>query len=71
MGKKLTDEKRVKKAYAPKGQRSQKMYNFRLDIDLWEALQKVENKGRFVNEAIRNALKLQHKNETNNNEKEP
>lgn len=57
MGKKLTDEERVKKAYAPKGQRSQKMYNFRLDIDLWEALQTVENKGRFVNEAIRNALK--------------
>lgn len=56
MTKKISDEDRVKKEYSPKGTRSQKMFNFRLDIDLWEALQKVENKGRFVNDAIRKAL---------------
>lgn len=56
MTKKISEENRVKKEYAAKGTRSQKMYNFRLDIELWEALQNVSNKGRFINDAIRKAL---------------
>lgn len=53
---KVKDEKRVKKTYSPRGQRGQKMFNFRLDLELYDELQKQPNKGRFINEAIREKL---------------
>lgn len=53
MTKKIDDESRVRRAYSARGTRGQKMFNFRLDLDLWEALHVLPNKGRFVNEAIR------------------
>ena len=56
MTQKKDNESRVRKAYSARGTRAQKMFNFRLDLDLWEALQGLPNKGRFVNEAIRAAL---------------
>lgn len=56
MTKKVEDESRVRKAYSARGTRGQKMFNFRLDLDLWEALQGLPNKGRFVNDAIRAQL---------------
>ena len=56
MTKKLDDESRVRRAYSARGTRGQKMFNFRLDLDLWEALQGLPNKGRFVNDAIRAQL---------------
>lgn len=53
MTKKLTDEQRVRKAYAARGTQEQKMFNFRCDIENWEWLQKQQYKGRYVNELIR------------------
>lgn len=53
MTKKMEDEQRVRKAYSPRGQRGQRMFNFRCDLDNWEKLESQPNKGRFVNEAIR------------------
>lgn len=53
MTKKIDDNERVRKAYSPRGQRGQRMFNFRCDLDNWERLQKQPNKGRFVNDAIR------------------
>lgn len=53
MTKKIEDESRVRKAYSAKGTRGQKMFNFRMDLDLWEIVQAQPNKGRFVNDAIR------------------
>lgn len=53
MTKKIDDESRVRRAYSARGTRGQKMFNFRLDLDLWEALQGLPNKGRYVNDAIR------------------
>lgn len=52
MTKKLNDEERVKKAYAPRGQRGQRMYNFRIDIENYEYLQRQSNKGRWLNNLI-------------------
>lgn len=52
MTKKLTDEQRVRKAYAADGERAQKMFNFRCDIANWEWLQQQKNKGRYLNELI-------------------
>ena len=52
MTKKLTDEQRVRKAYAADGERAQKMFNFRCDLDNWEWLQQQKNKGRYLNELI-------------------
>lgn len=42
----------VRKAYAPKGQRSQKMMTFRLDNDNAEWLSQQPNKGRYINDLI-------------------
>lgn len=53
MTQKLKEEERVRKEYSQRGQRSQKMVNFRCDLDNYEKLQKQPNKGRFINEAIR------------------
>lgn len=55
MTKKLTDEQRIRKVYAADGERGQKMFNFRCDLENWEWLQKQPNKGRCVNELIRKA----------------
>lgn len=53
MTKKIEGNERVRKAYSPRGQRGQRMFNFRCDLDNWERLQQQLNKGRFVNDAIR------------------
>ena len=47
------EKKQERKAYAKRGQRSQKMVTFRLDNVLEKYLDEVTNKGRFINEAIR------------------
>lgn len=56
MTQKVKEDERIKKEYAKRGERSQKMLNFRCDLDNWEGLQQQPNKGRFINEAIRRAL---------------
>ena len=53
MTKKIEDSDRVRKAYSPRGHRGQKMFNFRCDLDNWEWLQQQPNKGRYVNDIIR------------------
>ena len=55
MTKKLEDSERVRKAYAPRGERGQKMLNFRCDLENWEFLQGIPNKGRFLNLLIERA----------------
>lgn len=41
-----------RKAYAPDGQRAQKMFTFRLDSDNSEWLAQQPNKGRYINDLI-------------------
>lgn len=52
MTKKLNDDERIRKAYAPRGTRGQKMLNFRCDLENWEYLQTIPNKGRYLNELL-------------------
>lgn len=52
-------EKRVegaRKRKAPKGTRTQKMFNFRLDDSLSNWLDTQPNKGRYLNDLIRNDM---------------
>lgn len=51
---KQTDEKkeRVRKEYAPRGQRGQKMIAFRCDLGNVSWLEQQANKGRYINELI-------------------
>ena len=42
----------VRKAYAPKGERSQKMMSFRVDLDNIDWLEAQPNKGRYINDLI-------------------
>lgn len=42
----------VRKAYAPKGERSQKMMSFRVDLDNINWLEAQPNKGRYINDLI-------------------
>lgn len=53
MSKKVTEEERVRKEYSPRGQRSQKMVNFRCDLDNVDYLNTKPYKGRFLNDLIR------------------
>lgn len=52
--KKSNEEKkeRTRKEYAPKGERSQKMMTFRVDMDNVPWLETKTNKGRYINELI-------------------
>lgn len=43
---------RIKRAYAAKGSRSQKMISFRLDNEVAAWLEHQPNKGRYINELI-------------------
>lgn len=43
---------RLRREYAPKGQRSQKMVTFRLDLENIDWLELQHNKGRYINELI-------------------
>lgn len=51
---KKNEKTRIKKEYRH-GQRSQKMVNFRCDLELIEWLDTQANKGRAINDAIRAA----------------
>lgn len=42
----------VRKAYAPKGERSQKMMSFRVDLENINWLEAQPNKGRYINDLI-------------------
>lgn len=37
-----------------KGEVTQKMMSFRVDSDVWDAMQVLPNKGRFLNDLVRN-----------------
>ena len=46
----------ARKRKAPKGTRTQKMFNFRLDNSLSNWLDSQPNKGRYLNDLIRNDI---------------
>lgn len=46
-------KERQRKAYAPKGERSQRTMSFRLDNELAEWLNQQPNKGRYINDLIK------------------
>lgn len=52
MEQKKEDKERTRKAYAKKGERSQRIMSFRLDIELTEWLEQQANKGRYINNLI-------------------
>ena len=46
------EKERIRKAYSPKGERGQKTYTFRIDIENVAWLEQQPNKGRAVNTAL-------------------
>lgn len=48
-----TPMQRVRKTPSANGSQSQKMMNFRLDLDLLQWLNTKPNKGRYINDLIR------------------
>lgn len=55
MTKKKT-EGRIRKDFDHKNGRTQKMMSFRLDLDIVDWLGNVQNKGRLINELLRQAM---------------
>lgn len=49
MSEKMKQERKARKA----GERTQKMVSFRADLDVIEILTKVQNKGRLINDLVR------------------
>lgn len=52
MTKKVEDSERVRKAYSPRGQRSQKRVTFLCDLENLEKLDRAANKSRYINQAL-------------------
>lgn len=52
MEQKKTEGERMRKAYAPDGQRGQKMMSFRLDNENRDWVMKQPNRGRYINNLI-------------------
>lgn len=52
MNQKKEEKERMRKAYAKKGERSQRTMSFRLDNELAEWLNQQPNKGRYINNLI-------------------
>ena len=52
MKKEKEEKARVRKAYAARGETSQKMVTFRCDLDNIEWLTSKTNKGRYINDLI-------------------
>jgi len=55
MTKKKT-EGRIRKDFDHKNGRTQKMMSFRIDLDVADWLGSVQNKGRYINELLRQAM---------------
>lgn len=55
MKEKNEEKARIRKAYAAKGERSQKMMSFRIDYENAEWLEQQPNKGRTINNLIAQA----------------
>lgn len=49
---KKEEQQRMRRAYAAKGERNQKMMSFRVDNENLEWLEQQPNKGRYINELI-------------------
>lgn len=49
---KKQESERIRKTYAPKGERSQKMMSFRVDNEVADWLSQQHNKGRYINQLI-------------------
>ena len=52
MKKEDESKERVRREYAKRGERNQKMMSFRVDLDNIEWLESRENKGRYINQLI-------------------
>lgn len=52
MEQKKDEKERMRKAYAKKGERSQRTMSFRLDNELEDWLSQQPNKGRYINNLI-------------------
>lgn len=55
------EKERMRKAYAPKGERSQKMMSFRVDNEVADWLNQQPNKGRYINQLILEDWKRQQR----------
>lgn len=60
MTRKKEESELIRKSYAARGQRGQKMVNFRCDLENVEWLEKQSNKGRAINQAIAEARTKQN-----------
>lgn len=52
MKEKQEEQQRMRRAYAAKGERNQRMVSFRLDNENAEWLEQQPNKGRYINQLI-------------------
>ena len=57
------EEEKKRKQYAKRGERTQRMMSFRCDNDVASILEKCENKGRVINEAVKEWWRSRNKEE--------
>ncbi len=64
------EQQRIRRAYAKKGERNQKMMAFRLDNENAEWLQMQPNRGRYLNELIANDRQRQQHSDQNSSQED-
>lgn len=64
------EQQRIRRAYAKKGERNQKMMAFRLDNENAEWLQMQPNRGRYLNELIANDRQTKQHSDLNSSQED-
>lgn len=59
----MEDKKRIRKEYKKQDGRSQKVQSYRMDLDIVEKLKSVENKGRLINDLLREYFRSRNRDE--------
>lgn len=64
----MEDKRRIRKEYKKQAGRTQKVQSYRIDLDIIEMLKSVANKGRLINDLLREYFRSRNLDESKKDE---
>lgn len=64
----MEDKRRIRKEYKKQAGRTQKVQSYRIDLDIIENLKSVANKGRLINDLLREYFRSRNQDESKKDE---
>lgn len=64
----MEDKRRIRKEYKKQAGRTQKVQSYRIDLDIIEKLKSVANKGRLINDLLREYFRSRNLDESKKDE---